>query len=137
MVRSQFPRTAGQRIDFSRAARRREEGPGHQGRRRRFVSYSRAIMRFRLAGVTAISVALALVTAYARVPQGRGGGGIPVPQVTPVPQSGQSQSGPLPPPLVATGLVVGRVIDATSGEPVAGAVVMMSGGPSRMPPVPS
>jgi hypothetical protein len=94
-------------------------------------------MRFRLAGVTAISVALALVTAYARVPQGRGGGGIPVPQVTPVPQSGQSQSGPLPPPLVATGLVVGRVIDATSGEPVAGAVVMMSGGPSRMPPVPS
>lgn len=38
---------------------------------------------------------------------------------------------PVPPPLVTTGLIVGRVIDATGGRPVSGAIVSLTGGPSR------
>jgi hypothetical protein len=41
-------------------------------------------------------------------------------------------------PFVATGLILGRVIDAGTGRPVSGAVVLLSGGPARVqgPPVP-
>jgi protocatechuate 3,4-dioxygenase beta subunit len=41
---------------------------------------------------------------------------------------------PAPPPLVATGLIVGRVIDAAGGQPVSGAVVSLTGGPTRTGP---
>ena len=43
---------------------------------------------------------------------------------------------PPPPPLVATGILVGKVIDAASGQPVAGATVTLSGGPTRTAPAP-
>jgi hypothetical protein len=41
-------------------------------------------------------------------------------------------------PFVATGLILGRVVDAGTGRPVSGAVVLLSGGPARVqgPPVP-
>jgi len=61
-------------------------------------------------------------------PQGRG--------ATPPPgQAGANQ--PPAPPLVSTGIIVGRVIDAATGKPVSGATVTISGGPTRIaPPTP-
>ena len=38
-----------------------------------------------------------------------------------------------PPPLVATGLLVGRVVDPASGKGVGGAIVTLNGGPARTP----
>ena len=90
-------------------------------------------MRFRVASVIAIGVVASMATALARVPQGRG---VAVPQVTPSPQTGQTQTGSPPPPLVTTGLIVGRVVDAATGQPVAGVTVSLGGGPSR-PPLPA
>ena len=84
-------------------------------------------MRFRLAGVIALSITGALATAFAHAPQGRGS--VTVPQVTPNPPPGQT--GTAGPPLVTTGLIVGRVIDAASGTPVAGVIVTLNGGPAR------
>src|SRR5262245_30394643 len=70
----------------------------------------------------------------------------PPPPVPPVPPAGQQTTtirGSGPPqgpgranqpvkPLVATGLILGRVIDAASGTPVSSAVVSLSGGPARV-----
>jgi hypothetical protein len=60
-------------------------------------------------------------------PQGRGA-------APPPGQTGANQ--PAPPALVSTGIIVGRVIDAATGRPVAGATVTISGGPSRTAPTP-
>ncbi len=49
---------------------------------------------------------------------------------------GPPQITPTPPPLVTTGLIVGRVVDATTGKPVAGALVALNGGPGRGAPPP-
>jgi protocatechuate 3,4-dioxygenase beta subunit len=53
------------------------------------------------------------------------------------PQQGQQPQKP-PPPLTTTGLIVGRVVDAATGRPVAGATVTLQGGvaPARPTPVP-
>jgi uncharacterized GH25 family protein len=61
-------------------------------------------------------------------PQGRGA----------APPPGQTGANPAqPPPVVSTGIMVGRVIDAATGKPVAGATVTISGGPTRTaPPTP-
>ena len=48
-----------------------------------------------------------------------------------------SQQPPPPPPaVVTTGLIVGRVIDAGSGQPISGATVMLNGGITPAPPPP-
>ena len=69
----------------------------------------------------------------------------PPPPVPPVPPAGQQTTtrGSSPPqgpgranqpvkPLIATGLILGRVIDAGNGRPVSSAVVSLSGGPARV-----
>src|SRR5436190_22353927 len=106
MVRSQLPRATGQQRYCGAAARRRKESAGHQGVRRGRRALRSATMRFRTAAVVAASVALALTTAYARVPQGRGAGAPPVVGAS----QGQTASPPgqpqgSPTPLVATGII--------------------------------
>jgi len=54
--------------------------------------------------------------------------------VTPPAQSRGRANQPAPPPLVTTGLIVGRVIDAAGGRPVSGAMVSLTGGPTRTAP---
>jgi protocatechuate 3,4-dioxygenase beta subunit len=64
------------------------------------------------------------------------------PSATPVGQSPASTQGrgranqPPPAPLVTTGLIVGRVLDASSGRPISGALVSLGGGPQRTGPTP-
>ncbi|HEX5069563.1 MAG TPA: carboxypeptidase-like regulatory domain-containing protein [Vicinamibacterales bacterium] len=57
---------------------------------------------------------------------------VPASASTGAPQGRGRANQPAPPPLVAAGLIVGRVIDATSGKPVSGAVVTLNGGPQRI-----
>ncbi len=66
-----------------------------------------------------------------------GGGGVAGQgRGTPTQQPAQPQKPP--PPLVTTGLIVGRVVDAATGRPVAGASVQLGGGvPSAPAPVPA
>jgi hypothetical protein len=62
--------------------------------------------------------------------------GRPQVQGQPPPPAGRGQPPPPPPPVVLTGLIVGRVIDAGSGQPVAGAIVTLNGGVTPAPPPP-
>jgi protocatechuate 3,4-dioxygenase beta subunit len=48
--------------------------------------------------------------------------------------SAQGRGNQPPPPLVTTSVIVGRVVDAASGKPVAGVRVDLTGGPSRITP---
>jgi protocatechuate 3,4-dioxygenase beta subunit len=66
----------------------------------------------------------------------------PIPPTPPVPTTIQQPPGTRPvqgrgnqppvKPFVTTGLILGRVVDASTGRPVSGAVVSLSGGPSRV-----
>jgi hypothetical protein len=91
----------------------------------------------RFAALVALGVAGVLASLSAAAPQVS----IKPPQVKPpVAQTlGRGRGNQLPPrPLVTTGLIVGRVIDAASGKSVAGAVVTLTGGPARSaPPAPA
>ena len=95
-------------------------------------------MSVRPAGVIALCVVASVATAFGRVPQGRGAGAPP--PITPMTgaPSGSPQPTASPVPLVATGLIVGRVIDPVSGRPVSGVTVTLNGGPPRVaPPMPA
>ena len=63
--------------------------------------------------------------------QGRGAG---AGAATGTVDQGRGRASLPPAPLVTTGVIVGRVTDAATGEPVAGAIVMLNGGPPRSAP---
>ena len=94
--------------------------------------------RWLVSGLAALAVAAGLCVRPDIAAQGRGTPPPPPPgqgrgTQTQPPQQGQPQKPP--PPLVATGLIVGRVVDAATGRPVAGATVMLQGGAA--PPLPT
>ena len=78
------------------------------------------------------------VGAAVSVAGAQGRGATPPPAVPQGQVQGRANQPP-PPPLVATGIIVGRVIDPGTGKPVAGATVLINGGPSRTasPPAPA